>query len=96
MKLPCLPRTALVIVLATSLAGLASQALAQCVMCARNAEAAADASGGIGPLALAAVVLLVPTMLILAAGVLVTWRMRHPRSPLDDATFVRSGSIVSR
>jgi hypothetical protein len=65
-------------------------------MCAKNAEAAADASGGIGPLALAAVVLLAPTMLILAAGVVVTWRMRHPRNSLGDAAFVRSGSIVSR
>ena len=76
--------------------GLAPQSLAQCVMCAKNAEAAADASGGIGPLALAAVVLLAPTMLILAAGVVVTWRMRHPRSSLGGVTIVRSESIVSQ
>ena len=78
------------------LLGIAPQSLAQCVMCAKNAEAAADASGGIGPLALAAVILLVPTMLILAAGVFVTWRMRHSSNSLGDGRLVRSGSIVSR
>ena len=88
--------TAVTTAFTTVLMGLASQTLAQCVMCAKNAEAAADASGGIGPLALAAVVLLAPTMLILAAGVVITWRMRHPRSSLGDATLVRGGSIVSR
>jgi len=63
-------------------------------MCAQNAEAAADASGGIGPLALAAVVLLVPTMLILAAIVVVTWRMRNPTNSLGDRTLIRSGSTI--
>jgi hypothetical protein len=47
-------------------------------MCAQNAEFAAEASGGLRPLALAALVLLVPTMLVIAAGAVLTWRQRHP------------------
>ena len=42
------------------------------------------------------VVLLAPTMLILAGGVVVTWRMRHPRSSLGGVPIVRSESIVSQ
>lgn len=60
---------------------LCPTAFAQCVMCAQNAQATAEATGGYGPLALAALVLLVPTMLILAAGSVLVWRLREPAAP---------------
>ena len=61
---------------------LCPAAFAQCVMCAQSAQATAEATGGYQPLAIAALILLVPTLLILAAGSYLVWRLREPWVPL--------------
>ena len=54
---------------------------AQCVLCAQSAQATAEATGGYGPLAIAALVLLVPTLLILGLGAYLVWRLRDAAAP---------------
>jgi len=72
---PCVLRCA---TFGLTLLSVCRVAWGQCVMCAQNAQATATATGGYQPLAIAALVLLVPTLLILVAGAILVWRLREP------------------
>jgi len=53
-----------------------SEANAKCALCARNAAAAIEATGGLGALVLAALVLLVPSIAIFAGVSMWLWKQR--------------------
>ena len=67
-------------VLAVSLAGSARDAAAQCVMCGTTAEAAGPDEGS-RTLATAILVLLLPTLGILAGVGVLLWKFRGDREP---------------
>jgi len=60
------------------LAGLMSPSVAfgKCAMCARNASAAGEAAGGLGPLLGAALLLLIPTITLFLGVGFLAWKQR--------------------
>ena len=50
--------------------------LVKCALCARNAAAAGEAAGGLGSLLVAALVLLIPTLVIFTGISTLLWKQR--------------------